>query len=513
VLTDATGNATCNPILSGSGSGQFSVLVGGVAASAATGQPLGYLTSTNISLSVTAPAPDAIQVISGNNQSATAGQSVPSPLVAVVQSKGNSVASQTVTWSVSPSGAGTLINTSLSSDQNGRVQTGLLLSSSASGTITVTVSVPNTNVRFSFSVNAVPLVSLSSLQKIPGGDGQSVASGQVFPNPLVVAVTNTNGQPATGVTVNFGVNGGPVSLSTAAPVTNSAGQAQVTATALSVTSQTQVTVTASIGGMSQTFTLTVIPPGPAITSNGFVNAADQKLGSLSPCSLATAVGSGLIPNIQGTLVGAAFGPGPISLSGTSITFPNNPGGDQSAPIFSANNSNGQQSVTFQVPCSTPSGSGIAATVSVGGGNANVSLTILAASPGIYGAQGSDGVVRATLARQDGSFVSLLNPARRGETVTAYVTGLGPTTPAVSTNQVPPRGTTATVNGTVVPGLAGGGATLNYARLTSDLVGVYEVSFVVPTTVTPGNNVGFSIGMIPVGASSAQYSNLIFVPVQ
>jgi hypothetical protein len=72
---------------------------------------------------------------------------------------------------------------------------------------------------------------------------------------------------------------------------------------------------------------------------------------------------------------------------------------------------------------------------------------------------------------------------------------------------------ATVRGTVIPGMAAGGATLNSAQLSPDLLGVYEVSFQIPSDVQTGNNVGFSIGVIAPGASTANYSALIRVPVQ
>jgi len=72
-----------------------------------------------------------------------------------------------------------------------------------------------------------------------------------------------------------------------------------------------------------------------------------------------------------------------------------------------------------------------------------------------------------------------------------------------------------VNGIVVPGVGVGGVASLYSQpqLTSDLVGVFEVSFVVPANVNPGNNVGFSIGVIPVGATAALYSNLSTMVLQ
>ena len=48
---------------------------------------------------------------------------------------------------------------------------------------------------------------------------------------------------------------------------------------------------------------------------------------------------------------------------------------------------------------------------------------------------SDGVLRAVLVRPDGSFVSLQNPARIGEVIRMYATGLGQTSPPIITDQM------------------------------------------------------------------------------
>ncbi len=519
VLTDNNGSATCNPILAGSGSGSVFVLLGGVTnnpgANNGTGGPSGYDSTYWIPLTVSAPSPGSIQATGGNNQNVTAGQALPTLLTAIVKdTKGNSISGQAVNWSVSPAGSGTFTYKSTVSDSNGQVQNGFTLSGTANGNITITAAIAGTSlVPATFSETAVQMYVPTNLQKVSGDSPvQSVASGQPFPNPLVVQVYLNNGQAASGVTVNFSVSG-PASFTTpSTPTTDSFGRAQVSLVALTTTSQTQVTVTASVGSVTPvTFQLTVIPPGPTINPSSFVNAADQKVGSVSPCSLATVIGPGIAPSVQGTLVGASFGPGPTSLAGDSITFTAS-GNTVQAPIFSIANNSGTQSMTFQVPCEVTAGTLASVAVSVSGGSAPVNLSILAASPGVY--QGTDG--RALLVRQDGSFVSPANPARLGETVTAFVTGLGPTTPSVGTNQLPPRGAVATVNGTVVPGVAGGGASL-YAfsppQLTPDLVGVYTVSFVIPANApTNNNNVGFSIGVIPVGAVAAVYSNLTFIAI-
>jgi len=539
VLTDASGFATCTPIPSGSGTGEFLVVVGGVADNALAppqcgenfadgGGAAGFGSSSGcLTLTVTAPSPGSIGVFQGNSQSAYAGQAL-SPLIALVKdTNGNALANQTVNWTCNPSSAGTFTHTSTVSDNNGQVQNGFTLSGTANGVVTITATIQGTSLHATFSETAVQLITVQYLQKVSGDSPvQTAASGQAFPNPLVVQATYSNGQPAVGVIVTFSISGpasfsGAYTSTTATPTTDGSGRAQVTVTAGSTTSQATVTVTASVGSVTPvTFQLTVIPPGPVIGATSFVNAADQKVGSVSPCSLATVTGSGIAPTIQGTIVGAPFGPGPITLGGDSITFLAS-GNTVPAPIFSIANNSGTQSLTFQVPCEVTGGTTTSVVVSVGGGSATVNLPVLAASPGVYGALGADGVTRALLVRQDGSFVSLANPARRGETVTAFVTGLGPTTPPVGTNQIPQRSTTSNANGylvpsvsgTVVPGVSGAGAALVSAQLTLDLVGVYQVSFVVPSNAPTGSNIGFSIGVIPVGAATAQYSNLMYIPIQ
>ena len=104
---DSTGTATCTPLLAGSGTGQFSVLVGGTVA-ATTGEAAGYAIYGPFQLSVTVAVAGSIQPVGGNNQTAAAGQSLIVPLQAVVKDvNGNPLPGQAVNWSVSPAGAGT----------------------------------------------------------------------------------------------------------------------------------------------------------------------------------------------------------------------------------------------------------------------------------------------------------------------------------------------------------------------------------------------------------------------
>jgi hypothetical protein len=53
----------------------------------------------------------------------------------------------------------------------------------------------------------------------------------------------------------------------------------------------------------------------------------------------------------------------------------------------------------------------------------------------------------------------------------------------------------------------------YAQLSEDLAGVYVVAFQIPANAAQGNNIPFSIGIVPVGGSTAYYSAPTTIPIQ
>jgi uncharacterized protein (TIGR03437 family) len=448
-----------------------------------------------------------ISATGGNNQGANPGQALSSPLVATVaDSSGNPLSGQPVLWTVSPPGAATLSSATTTSNANGRVQNSVTLTSSASGTIQIKATLaanPNISTTFTLTANIV----VSGLQ-IVSGNPQSAVVNTAFGLPLVVQLSTTNGTSSANLAVSFSITG-PGTLSASSATTNSAGQAQVNVTAGATAGA--VTVTATAQAVSATFSLTVIPPGPTLTSGSFYNGADFQKGSISPCSIATIIAPGIAPALQGAVAFDGVGGLPYQLAGDTVTF----SGAQ-APIYNVANVGGQQQVTFQVPCSVTPGSN-AVTVSVNGSSATVTVTVLPASPGLFTTQASSTTSVPVLERPNGSFVGPLNPALRGETLIAYVTGLGPTTPLVATNSLPVPGSNDTVQGTVIVGIAVNGSASGVntisASLTQDIVGVYLVAFQVPSSVPSGSSVGFSVGVLPQGGSTIYNSTLGTFPVQ
>ncbi len=534
VLTDANGNASCTPLFGGiPGTGKAAVAAGGVPSATVTPSGLwqrqpdpsdptiplvqaSAISQIPFSFKVTPGSPGNLKVTAGDKQSANPGQSLTAPLVAEVDdATGQPLAGIPVTWKATPANAVNFANQSSASDVNGKVSATVSLTGVASGAVQVTVALASDATKTAtFTITAIPLISVTGLT-IVSGNNQSVPVSTAF-NPLVVQV-NTSSGSAANIPVQFAVTSGPVTLSATTVNTDANGRAQVNVTA--GTSTGSATVTATVSGNTQTFSLTVLPAAPPITAANFVNGADLQANSLSPCSL------GAVQATAGTLGATGSAPTfpgiPLSVTNVRLTV-----GNLTAPILGVGtNLNNRDQITFQVPCGVVPGASVAATLTIGGSTSNVNLAIQPASPGLFTTLNSDGVYRVVLVRPDGSFVNLENPARRGETEVAFVTGLGPTTPPIALPSVfggvavpPPSGSVAQAyalapQGTVIVGMAGQGVPLNYARLSEDIPGVFIVSFQIPSGIATGNNVSFSIGLLPAGASTAFYSATTKIPIQ
>jgi len=536
VLSDANGMVTCTPVFGAvPGAGEFVVTVGGI--QTATNSPAGFWQSLldptdfttlpnvqtawildliPIRINVTPGAAGSIKIISPQNgtQSVTAGTTVPLT-VETDNTAGLPLSGSTVKWTVASTSGGSVANSTTASGPNGQSSNTLTIPSSLSGLVQVTAALasdPTKSVTFRISVS--PPITVTQFQIVSGGN-QSAIVNTGFGQPLVVKVT-TNAGPGANIPVQFSVLSGSLTLSATNVNTDSNGIAQVSVTAGPVTGPASVvaTVPSAFGVNTVSFALTVLSQAPAVTAANFVNGADLQPNSLSPCSLGALVATAGTLGVSNT--SPTFPGGTVPSSAVQLTF-----GNIAAPILDiGNNAAGQQQVLFQVPCEVAPGSSVPVALSVGGAVTNINLNVQPASPGIFQTQMSDGVFRAALVRPDGSFVSLANPARQGETVVAYVTGLGPTTPGVSTHSVPAPRVTATpapnadaiVQGSVVPGMAGVGAALVSARLSETLPGVYVVAFQIPTGVPTGNDITFSVGVVPPGSSTTIYSATTKVPV-
>jgi len=467
-LTNAQGIATCDLQLYGKpGEGQIRVTIGGQSS----------LGPIRLNL---APG-QAAQIVpqQGNNASGNPGQVI--PLIAQIQDAvGNPLPNTTATWELIPSNAGTLSNTSSKSNSIGNVDTRVTIGA-FSGPFQVRVRSGSAEFLFNLTAN----LQLNGFTKIPGSEPQTAMVDTDFPKPVGVQVTDANGAPVANAEVTFAVTTGVAFLSATSARTNQDGIAAVTVKAGAVPGP--VVVRATLGSHTADFSLTVTPPGPVFTASSFYNAAGFQQG-LAPGSLARVLVSNIAPGLNGSIVApSALGPWPLELNGVTLQI-----GGIFAPIYAISNIDGQESITFQVPFEIAPGQ---TSVTIRAGEASTTVddvTVSAYSPGIFQTAGPGNRIYAVLTKADGSYVTPENPAERGEILKAYVTGLGATAPAAGTNHAGTGGQNVLAN--IVVGVNHAGTRVISAEYAENMIGVYVVTFEVPSDTPAGSDVPFVVAI-------------------
>jgi len=118
----------------------------------------------------------------------------------------------------------------------------------------------------------------------------------------------------------------------------------------------------------------------------------------------------------------------------------------------------------------------------GGGKMTVVFTLYPKSrPVVVSTPSGPAVVHS-----DGKLVSTANPAQAGELLTLYATGLGATTPAVSTGQPFPTGALSTANAPIEVLVNGQSSGVLYAGGYPGAVDGYQVNFRLPAALSSGN---------------------------
>jgi adhesin/invasin len=476
VLTGANGEVDCNLVAEGL-TGSTSLIIN-------VGEQRNF---NGYSITVTPGDPLAPVIVQGNNQTGKPGVTLPLALTArIVDPSGNILAGTAVTWEVVTANSMTLVNTISTADTSGLVSTRVILGPTP-GKYKIRLKVGAKETLFDVTVET----SATGFAKV-SGDGQAVTPiNTAFPQPLVVKVTDAQGNGVAGATVNWTTTGS-VTLSATTSVTGADGRAQVTVTAGSVPGA--ITVTAAVANLpSLTFSLQSRLPGPSVTPTSFTNFASGAPG-VSPGLLVQITGAGLAPGITGQVnANILAGKLPLILSGVTVNF-QWAGGSAYAPIYRVANENGVESVLVQAPFEI-TGTTVNAVVTVGGGNTNViAIPVSLVSPGVL--EDVSGSRRAAVViRSDGQAVTQATPARPGETLRMYAIGLGQTSPTAITNQVGTPDQKVLAN--IAVGLDNAGIQVVSAQMAENLIGVYEITFVVPTTTTVGDHpLGFVMEAVP-----------------
>ncbi len=500
VYSNAAGVATCNLVYGGKiGQGSFSLSAGG-------------LQNFDYTYTVVPGAPAVVTIISGNNQSGPPGKTLNGPLVGQLSDiGGNILAGVPMAFTSIPAGAITFSNFNAATDSTGRISAQATLGNIA-GAVQAQLSTTTAPI-VSTTFNETVTIVVAGMSYVSGTQ-QSALEGAAFPNPLVVEVTDASGNPVAGALVTFSLSSGSATLSGTSVTTGANGQAAITVTAGQTAGQVVIiaSTTAGTSTYTQTFDLTVTPPGPVCDTNTadddtFFNGASYTPNFMSPGGIALIYCNGIANGIQGVVTSNDFGFGPLPLTVQGVNVQFNPPSGPYAPIYYLANQNNQQWVAIQVPFgvlgTNPSGTLVPVVVTANGeaNIGNLMAPMMAAAPGFLQTVMSDGVSRAILVRDDGSVVDVKNNrAQPGETLRAFVTGLIPPTNSsgeseVGTNDFAPSTGDVTITTPIVMGINNAGipppTSVIYAH---DLIGVWEVTFVLPASAPSGANVPLAIGV-------------------
>lgn len=233
--------------------------------------------------------------------------------------------------------------------------------------------------------------------------------------------------------------------------------------------------------------------GPTISA--VVNGASFVGGGVVAGEIATLFGSNLTSSTGINLTSGL--PLPNTFLTDSLMVNTNP-----AALFAVDNVSGQQQINFQVPWGVASGP--MANITIENNNvtsASLSVPVLAAQPGIFNYTAGGDTFGAIL-HANFQLANTANPAKAGETVLIYCTGLGavsspPADGAAGNGQETTATPTVTIGGTK--------AFVSFSGLAPTFVGLYQINAEVPASAASGNQ---PVVVTLAGASS----NSVLLPV-
>ena len=226
-----------------------------------------------------------------------------------------------------------------------------------------------------------------------------------------------------------------------------------------------------------------ISGAPAIANNGLTNAA-----SFAPQGVAPA---GVVPGEIATIFGANLTTATGINFSSGLPLPTQVQNVQvlvngtAAPIFAVDNVNGLQQVNFEVPVSVAQKTTATLQVVDNGVAGNiVTVPVISAQPGIFTYNVGGSNFGAILHPNSPQLADTGHPASAGEVVVIFCTGLGTVAPAPADGSPAPGAAQTTLTATVTIG--GVAAAVDYAGLSPNYVGLYQINAHVPTVLSAGN---------------------------
>src|SRR5580704_17422513 len=225
--------------------------------------------------------------------------------------------------------------------------------------------------------------------------------------------------------------------------------------------------------------------GPSYTAAGIVNAADNRPGPLAPNTIASLYGVRLsydtLAMSPNDILGGVL---PTLLPGTGV---NVTVGNLAAVLYYV--SPGQ--INFLVPSILLPGPSTVQVVLEGHSGPEVKITLAAASPALFQFDSQNAIALLP----DGTLITPQAPAKPGDIIILYATGLGQTVPAASYrqsfNQAAPLQQLADFK-LLLDGVAAGPGVVAYVGIAPGFAGLYQINVVLPksTQANPEIKIGF-----------------------
>ncbi len=222
-----------------------------------------------------------------------------------------------------------------------------------------------------------------------------------------------------------------------------------------------------------TLTVTASPERPAINSGGVVSAAGYQ-GVVARGSVTSLFGSMLASRTE-----IATGiPLPLTLAGVRVTV-----NGLDAPLWFVSPSQ----INFQIPFEAPL-TGVVSVVVYRDGVASQAVEVELAdyAPGVFTYEREPGVFDPIVTRDD-LLISPTNPARPGDVLVVYGTGLGNLTVLPRTGEVTPDLPLASSQAAPSITLGGAPVEVQFSGMTPGAIGLAQFNIKLPEALPPGEN--------------------------
>jgi uncharacterized protein (TIGR03437 family) len=226
--------------------------------------------------------------------------------------------------------------------------------------------------------------------------------------------------------------------------------------------------------------------GPFYTAAGIVNAADNQPGPLAPNTLSSLYGVRLsydtLAMSPNDILGGLL---PTLLPGTGV---NVAVGNIAAVVYYVS----PDQINFLVPSILLPGPSTVQVVLEGHSGPQVNITLAAASPALFQLDAQNAIALLP----DATLITPQAPAKPGDTIILYATGLGQTVPSVPNGQLFNQAALLQQFADfklVLDGVAAGPGVVAYAGNAPGFAGLYQINVVLPqsTQANPEIRIGFA----------------------